>query len=109
MGYKVFQSTRRAAWRVGVDPVTPRTLQLGRCRSLCDVGGEATAEQAAASAAGNGAAPADSVMPPGPPLPRLLQTLAFVFAPAPYIDACRRRYGDVVTMGTLFDSRFVMV
>jgi cytochrome P450 family 135 len=109
MGYKVFQSTRRAAWRVGVHPVTPRTLRLGRCRSLCDVGGEATAERVAASAAGNGAGPAASVMPPGPPLPRFLQTLAFVFAPAPYIDACRRRYGDVVTMGTLFDSRFVMV
>ena len=56
--------------------------------------------------AGSRAAPA---LPPGPPLPRLLQTLAFVFAPAPYLDACRRRYGDVVTMGTLFDSKFVMV
>jgi cytochrome P450 len=48
-------------------------------------------------------------LPPGPPLPRFLQTLAFVFAPAPFLDACRRRYGDVVTMGTLFDSKFVMV
>jgi cytochrome P450 len=60
----------------------------------------------------NGAAPAEpptELMPPGPPLPRLLQTFAFVFAPAPFLDACRRRYGDVVTMGTLFDSKFVMV
>ena len=32
-----------------------------------------------------------------------------MFAPAPFLDACRRRYGDVVTMGTLFDSKFVMV
>src|SRR5213083_2640905 len=48
-------------------------------------------------------------MPPGPPLPRFLQTLGFVFAPAPFVDACRRRYGDVVTFGTLFDPRFVMV
>jgi cytochrome P450 len=48
-------------------------------------------------------------LPPGPPLPRFLQTLAFVFAPAPFLDACRRRYGDVVTMSTLFDSKFVMV
>ena len=48
-------------------------------------------------------------MPPGPPLPRFVQTLGFVFAPAPFLDACRRRYGDVVTMGTLFDSKFVMV
>jgi cytochrome P450 family 135 len=48
-------------------------------------------------------------LPPGPPLPRFVQTFAFVFAPAPFLDACRRRYGDVVTMGTLFDSKFVMV
>jgi cytochrome P450 len=38
-----------------------------------------------------------------------MQTLGFVFFPVPFIDGCRRRYGDVVTMGTLFDSRFVMV
>jgi cytochrome P450 len=48
-------------------------------------------------------------LPPGPPLPRFVQTLGFVFAPAPFLDACRRRYGDVVTMSTLFDSKFVMV
>ena len=47
--------------------------------------------------------PQPSLMPPGPPLPRALQTLGFVFAPAPFIDACRRRYGDVVTLSTLFD------
>ena len=44
------------------------------------------------------AEPAAELMPPGPPLPRLLQTLGFIFAPAPFLDACRRRYGDVVTM-----------
>ncbi len=54
-------------------------------------------------------APESAALPPGPPLPRFLQTAAFLFAPAPYMDACRRRYGDVVTMGTLFDSKFVMV
>jgi cytochrome P450 len=53
--------------------------------------------------------PVVASMPPGPPLPRLLQTLGFIFAPAPFLDACRRRYGDVVTMGTLFDPKFVMV
>jgi len=64
----------------------------------------------AASANGSvPAAPADGRMPPGPRLPRLVQTLGFVFAPAPFLDACRRRYGDVVTMGTLFDPKFVMV
>jgi cytochrome P450 len=50
-----------------------------------------------------------SGFPPGPPLPRLVQTLAFILAPAGFLDACRRRYGDVVTFGTLFDPRFVMV
>jgi cytochrome P450 len=49
------------------------------------------------------------LMPPGPPLPRFMQTLGFIFAPAPFLDTCRRRYGDVVTMGTLFDPKFVMV
>jgi cytochrome P450 len=48
-------------------------------------------------------------MPPGPPLPRVVQTLGFVFFPVPFVEACRRRYGDLVTMGTMFDSRFVMV
>ena len=48
-------------------------------------------------------------LPPGPPLPRTLQTLGFVFAPARFLDACRRRYGDVVSFSTLFDSRFVIV
>src|SRR5919106_3537382 len=55
------------------------------------------------------AEPVEESMPPGPPLPRFLQTLGFIFAPAPFLDACRRRYGDVVTMGTLFDPKFVMV
>jgi cytochrome P450 len=48
-------------------------------------------------------------MPPGPRLPRFFQTLGFVFFPATFIEGCRRRYGNVVTMGTLFDSRFVML
>ena len=26
-----------------------------------------------------------------------------------FLEACRRRYGNVVTFGTLFDKRFVMV
>jgi cytochrome P450 family 135 len=55
------------------------------------------------------APPPGGSMPPGPRLPRFVQTLGFVFFPVPFIEACRRRYGDVVTMGTLFDSRFVMV
>jgi cytochrome P450 family 135 len=53
--------------------------------------------------------PAPAAMPPGPPLPRVLQTIGFIFFPVPYIEMCRRRYGDIVTMGTMFDRRFVMV
>ena len=48
-------------------------------------------------------------MPPGPRLPRLVQTLGFLFANTRFLDGCRRRYGDVVTFSTLFDPRFVMV
>jgi cytochrome P450 family 135 len=50
-----------------------------------------------------------STLPPGPPLPRWLQTLAFVVRPMKFIELCRRRYGDVVTFGTSFDAPFVMV
>jgi cytochrome P450 len=54
-------------------------------------------------------AAASMPMPPGPPLPRVLQTLGFILVPARFIDACRRRYGDIVTFSSLFDPRFVMV
>ena len=49
------------------------------------------------------------MLPPGPRLPKIVQTLAFMFAGRRFLDGCRRRYGDVVTMSTAFDSRFVMV
>ena len=48
-------------------------------------------------------------LPPGPRLPKWMQTAGFLFFPATWIDACRRRYGDVVTFRSLFDSEFVMV
>ena len=48
-------------------------------------------------------------LPPGPPLPRVLQTAGFLLGGARFLEACRRRYGDAVTFGTLFDERFVMV
>ena len=54
-------------------------------------------------------AAASMPMPPGPPLPRILQTLGFILVPARFIDACRRRYGDIVTFSSLFDPRFVMI
>src|ERR1700744_5861264 len=64
-----------------------------------------------ATAAPPGPAPlaARVPVPPGPPLPRWLQTLGFVVGGARFLDAVRRRYGDVVTLGTTFDERFVLV
>jgi cytochrome P450 family 135 len=47
--------------------------------------------------------------PPGPQFPRWLQTAGFMVGGVRYLDWCRRRYGDIVTMGTLFDQRFVML
>jgi cytochrome P450 len=38
-----------------------------------------------------------------------VQTLGFILGAARYLGWARRRYGDVVTMSTLFDQRFVMV
>ena len=51
----------------------------------------------------------EATLPPGPKLPKIVQTLGFIFAGRRFLDACRRRYGDVVTMSTAFDSNFVMV
>ncbi len=48
-------------------------------------------------------------MPPGPGLPRALQTAGFMFFPRRFFDYSRRRYGDAVTFSTAFDSRFVML
>ena len=51
----------------------------------------------------------NAALPPGPPLPRIVQTAGFMLVGARFLEACRRRYGDLVTFGTLFDKRFVMV
>jgi cytochrome P450 family 135 len=48
-------------------------------------------------------------LPPGPHLPRLVQTAGFMLAGPRFMEACRRRYGNAVTFGTLFDQPFVMV
>src|SRR3954447_679178 len=50
-----------------------------------------------------------AILPDGPRLPRFMQTLGFVFFPRQFMDGARRRYGDIVRFGTLFDSCFVMV
>ena len=48
-------------------------------------------------------------MPPGPRLPRVVQTAGFMFGGVRFLDACRRRYGNAVTFSTLFDEQFVMI
>ena len=48
-------------------------------------------------------------MPPGPRLPRVVQTAGFMFAGPRFLEACRRRYGGAVTLGTVFDNTFVIV
>jgi cytochrome P450 len=48
-------------------------------------------------------------MPPGPNLPRFVQTLFFVFGPRRFIRHMSRRYGPIVRLGTAFDPNFVMV
>jgi len=54
-------------------------------------------------------AAAEVSFPPGPRLPAYVQTLAFILAPGRFMRWCRGRYGDMVTLGTAFDARFVMV
>ena len=53
--------------------------------------------------------PAHQKLPPGPRIPRFLQTIAFILAGPRFLEACRRRYGGAVTLGTLFDDKFVML
>jgi cytochrome P450 family 135 len=53
--------------------------------------------------------PTSSCLPPGPRLPRVVQTAGFMFGAPRFLEACRRRYGDAVTFSTLFDSPFVML
>jgi cytochrome P450 family 135 len=52
---------------------------------------------------------ATSALPPGPRLPRWLQTAGFMFAPRFLLNRVHKRYGDLVFMRTLFDPGFVMV
>jgi cytochrome P450 family 135 len=51
----------------------------------------------------------DLRLPPGPRLHRAFQTAGFMLAGARFLEACRRRYGNVVTFRTLFDNGFVML
>ncbi len=48
-------------------------------------------------------------LPPGPRLPRIVQTAGFIVGGVRFLDAMRRRYGGAVTMRTHFDDGFVMI
>ena len=48
-------------------------------------------------------------LPPGPRLPRVIQTAGFMLAGPRFLEACRRRYGNAVTFSTVFDNKFVML
>jgi cytochrome P450 family 135 len=53
--------------------------------------------------------PTTARLPPGPPLPRVVQTLGFMLGGPRFLEVCRRRYGNAVSFGTLFDSGFVIL
>jgi cytochrome P450 len=50
-----------------------------------------------------------AAMPPGPRLHPLLQTAAFMLRGARFLETMHSRYGDAVTLRTVFDERFVML
>jgi hypothetical protein len=52
--------------------------------------------------------PVSQRLPPGPGF-RVLESAGFQLAAPRLLEACRRRYGDAVTFGNLFDERFMMV
>jgi cytochrome P450 len=55
------------------------------------------------------AAAQHSAPPPGPKLPRFVQTLFFIFGTRWFMVRMHRRYGPIVHLSTAFDSNFVMV
>jgi len=54
-------------------------------------------------------AAADVTLPPGPKAPPALLSLGFIASPGRFMDACRRRYGDVVFLNTALGGGFVLV
>ena len=55
------------------------------------------------------AAAEHSASPPGPKLPRFVQTFFFIFGSRWFIRRMHRHYGPIVHLSTAFDSNFVMV
>jgi cytochrome P450 len=48
-------------------------------------------------------------LPPGPRAPRAVQTLGWMTRPMPYMERCRRRYGDVFTMRIAQEGTWVFL
>ncbi|MBK8254900.1 MAG: cytochrome P450 [Polyangiaceae bacterium] len=48
-------------------------------------------------------------LPPGPPIPAIAQTIAFILRPAQFIEWCRKKYGDIFTIDTLMFGREVEI
>lgn len=48
-------------------------------------------------------------VPPGPRLPRPMQTAAWVSRPGPFMERCRARYGDTFTMKVANEGTWVML
>ena len=48
-------------------------------------------------------------LPPGPPYPRPVQTVGWGFRPGPFLERCRRRYGDVFTLKIAQEGTWVIL
>jgi cytochrome P450 len=72
----------------------------GKCALYSSSGVSRATESALGSiGAGQGliSSPAPSV-PPGPRSPGVVQTLEWMYRPIPFIESCRRRYGDIFSL-----------
>ncbi len=98
----------RARPPAGAPAHAGRARSAGRRVAVADRAGHvSTALQRPPGAAGAHAGPRR--LPPAPPLPRLVQTVAFASGSVRFLHWCRRRYGGAVFLRTLFDDGFVMV
>src|SRR4051812_50104321 len=48
-------------------------------------------------------------LPPGPRMPRALQTLGWIARPMPFMEQCRDRYGDAFTLRIAHEGTWVLL
>jgi len=48
-------------------------------------------------------------IPPGPRMPRPIQTLAWLKRPGPFMERCRDRYGDTFTLRIASEGTWVLM